>query len=57
MVGGGDTTVLGLNEEAAAQLAGPHRTHVVSGATHLFEEPGALEEVAGAAVDWFTGTL
>jgi len=57
VVGGDDTTVLGLNEEAAAQLAGPHRTHVVSGATHLFAEPGALEEVAGAAVDWFTGTF
>lgn len=57
VVGGDDTTVLGLNEEAAAQLPGPHRTHVVSGATHLFEEPGALEEVAGAAVDWFTRTL
>lgn len=57
VVGGADTTVLGLNEEAAAQMSGPHRTHVVPGATHLFEEPGALEEVAGAAVDWFTGLL
>ncbi|GHD15698.1 dienelactone hydrolase family protein [Nocardiopsis kunsanensis] len=57
VVGGDDATVLGLNEEAAAQLAGPRRTHVVPGATHLFAEPGALEEVANAAVDWFTGLL
>lgn len=53
IVGGADATVLRLNEEAARRLRAPHRLHVVPGATHLFEEPGALEEVAAAARDWF----
>ncbi|MEV5321045.1 dienelactone hydrolase family protein [Streptomyces sp. NPDC052687] len=53
IVGGADELVLGLNEEAAERLSAPHRIHVVPGATHLFPEPGALEEVAGAAGDWF----
>lgn len=57
VVGGADAAVLGLNEEAAARLGGEHRVHVVPGATHLFEEPGTLEQVAAAAVDWFTTTL
>lgn len=53
IVGGADSTVLGLNESAADQLGGPHRVHVVAGASHLFEERGALEEVADTAADWF----
>jgi pimeloyl-ACP methyl ester carboxylesterase len=53
IVGGADREVLRLNEEAAERLPGPHRIHVVPGATHLFEEPGALEDVAGAAREWF----
>ncbi|MER6349825.1 dienelactone hydrolase family protein [Streptomyces sp. NPDC001595] len=53
IVGGADDTVLGLNREAAEELSVPHRIHVVPGATHLFPEPGALEEVAAAAGDWF----
>ncbi|MFI9345551.1 dienelactone hydrolase family protein [Streptomyces sp. NPDC052773] len=57
IVGGADELVLGLNEEAAARLAAPHRIHVVPGATHLFPEPGALEEVATAAGDWFRERL
>ncbi|WP_443080506.1 dienelactone hydrolase family protein [Streptomyces sp. PTD5-9] len=53
IVGGADQEVLRLNEEAAERLSAPHRVHVVPGATHLFEEPGALEEVAEAASRWF----
>jgi putative phosphoribosyl transferase len=53
IVGGEDEPVLSLNRAAAARLAGPHRLVVVPGATHLFEEPGALEQVAKLARDWF----
>ncbi|MET9417437.1 dienelactone hydrolase family protein [Streptomyces klenkii] len=53
IVGGADHEVLRLNHEAAARLQAPHEVHVVPGATHLFEEPGALEEVAEAAGRWF----
>lgn len=53
VVGGDDTEVLRMNRGAAAQLGVPHRVHVVPGATHLFEEPGALEEVAQFAGQWF----
>ncbi|GAA1416316.1 dienelactone hydrolase family protein [Streptomyces thermospinosisporus] len=53
IVGGNDQTVLGLNREAAARLRATHEIHVVPGATHLFPEPGALEEVARAAAGWF----
>ncbi|QGZ47550.1 hydrolase [Streptomyces sp. QHH-9511] len=53
IVGGEDTQVLEMNREAAARLSAPHRLHVVPGATHLFEEPGALEAVAAAAREWF----
>ncbi|MFF9323262.1 dienelactone hydrolase family protein [Streptomyces sp. NPDC014776] len=52
LVGGRDTEVLRLNEAAARDLGGPHTLHVVPGATHLFEEPGALEEVADTARRW-----
>jgi putative phosphoribosyl transferase len=53
LVGGADTEVLALNRAAAARLGGPQRLEVVPGASHLFEEPGALEAVADAAADWF----
>jgi putative phosphoribosyl transferase len=53
VVGGDDTVVLRLNEEAAAQLRCEHRIAVVRGATHLFEEPGKLETAADLARDWF----
>lgn len=53
IVGGADTTVLKLNEQAAAGLAGPSRVSVVPDATHLFEEPGTLAEAALLARDWF----
>jgi alpha-beta hydrolase superfamily lysophospholipase len=52
-VGGNDTQVLGLNREALAQLETEKELKVVSGAGHLFEEPGALDEVAEMARDWF----
>ncbi|MFF8973436.1 dienelactone hydrolase family protein [Streptomyces sp. NPDC014995] len=52
IVGGRDPEVLRLNQEAARRLRVPHSLHVVPGATHLFEEPGALEQVAEAAKVW-----
>jgi putative phosphoribosyl transferase len=53
IVGGADEGVLELNREAYAEVRCEKELEVVSGATHLFEEPGALEQVAGLAVDWF----
>lgn len=53
IVGGADTEVLELNRAAAGMLSAKHRLEVVPGATHLFEEPGTLEEVARLAADWF----
>lgn len=57
IVGGDDTRVLELNRQAQARLRCENRLDVVTGATHLFEEPGALDEVAELARDWFTGHL
>lgn len=57
IVGGQDTEVLGLNRKAYARLAGEKRLSVVPGATHLFEEPGALEEAADLAAVWFAEHL
>jgi dienelactone hydrolase len=58
IVGGNDVPVLRLNERALDELAAaPKRLAVVPGATHLFEEPGALGEVARLAADWFTRYL
>jgi putative phosphoribosyl transferase len=57
IVGGQDTQVLALNRRAAKELAAPHRLDVIPGATHLFEEPGALEEVAALAAGWFAEHL
>jgi putative phosphoribosyl transferase len=53
IVGGADRQVLELNREAAARMRCEHRLEVIPGATHLFEEPGALEQVAELAADWF----
>ncbi len=53
IVGGEDAVVVTLNERAAERLAGPKSVRVVPGATHLFEEPGALEAVAVLATHWF----
>lgn len=57
IVGGLDTQVLQLNRQALAQLACEKELLVVAGATHLFEEPGALETVARHATDWFSTHL
>ena len=48
-----NTAVVGMNEEAFAQMRCPKQLHLLPGATHLFEEPGALEQVAALAADWF----
>jgi pimeloyl-ACP methyl ester carboxylesterase len=53
IVGGRDELVLTLNQQALDRLSGERRLHVVPGATHLFEEPGALREVARLATGWF----
>ena len=53
IVGGNDDVVLELNRAALARLRAPARLEVIPGATHLFEEPGALDEVARHAVAWF----
>jgi putative phosphoribosyl transferase len=53
IVGGADLEVLALNRAARAQLRCPSDLVVVPGATHLFEEPGAMEHVTQAATDWF----
>lgn len=57
IVGGADEAVLDLNRGALARLPGEARLEVVPGATHLFEEPGALEAVARLAGDWFAAHL
>ncbi|HEY3186410.1 MAG TPA: phosphoribosyltransferase family protein, partial [Solirubrobacteraceae bacterium] len=57
IVGGADETVLRLNEEAFARLHAEKRLDVIPGAGHLFEEPGAMEEVAARARDWLVDHL
>ncbi|MGE5566599.1 MAG: dienelactone hydrolase family protein [Parcubacteria group bacterium] len=57
IVGGDDEPVLGWNREALAELGGEGRLEVIPGATHLFEEPGALERVTALARAWFLQTL
>jgi len=57
IVGGLDRVVIELNREALARLRCEAALEIVPGATHLFEEPGALEQVARLAVAWFTRHL
>jgi len=57
IVGGADAAVLELNREARRRLCCESKITVIPGASHLFEEPGALEAVARLAVDWFTQYL
>ena len=57
IVGGSDIGVLELNEDAYAELNCTKHLHIVPGATHLFEEPGTLDEVVEAAGAWFTQHL
>lgn len=53
IVGGYDAVVIELNEQALAQLKCTKRLEIIPGATHLFEEPGTLDEVARLAKHWF----
>ncbi|HEX4590405.1 MAG TPA: dienelactone hydrolase family protein [Gemmataceae bacterium] len=58
IVGGNDEPVIGLNRQALDRLGSREKgLHIVPGATHLFEEPGTLEEVARLAADWFARHL
>jgi dienelactone hydrolase len=58
IVGGADLPVIGLNRQALDRLGAKEKgLHIVPGATHLFEEPGTLEEVARLAADWFARHL
>jgi len=54
IVGGNDPVVLELNRQALARMKCVTALHFIPGASHLFEEGGALEEVAGLARAWFT---
>lgn len=57
IVGGLDGPVIRMNEDAYAQLTCVKELKIISGATHLFEEPGKLEEVARLAASWFVTHL
>ncbi len=53
IVGGEDTAVIAMNQAAYVQMRCPKELRLIPGATHLFEEPGALEKVAEMAAGWF----
>jgi dienelactone hydrolase len=57
IVGDRDHPVVELNVAAAQQIGGPHEVRLVEGATHLFGEPGALQQVADLAAQWFSRHL
>ncbi len=57
IVGGRDEAVIQMNETALGQLRCEKKLEIVAGATHLFEEPGTLEQVAGLAGNWFKSYL
>ena len=57
IVGGRDEVVIDLNQKALKQMADDVRLEIVPGASHLFEEPGTLEQVARLARDWFVRHL
>lgn len=57
IVGGADDVVIGLNRQAYAELRCEKQLEIVPGATHLFEEPGALEAMATLAANWFARYL
>lgn len=57
IVGGADPVVLQLNREAMRRMRAPTELTIVAGATHLFGEPGALDEVARLACEWFVRSL
>jgi putative phosphoribosyl transferase len=53
IVGGADDAVIEMNREAMARMQGEVKLELVPGATHLFQEPGTLEQVAKLASEWF----
>jgi len=53
IVGGNDTPVIAMNQEAYDRMTCVRRLEIIPGASHLFEEPGTLEQVARMARDWF----
>jgi pimeloyl-ACP methyl ester carboxylesterase len=57
IVGEMDPSVIALNEQAQTRMKAASRMHIVPGATHLFEEKGALEEVARLATEWFVQNM
>ncbi|MBO0696648.1 MAG: hypothetical protein J2P56_11195, partial [Verrucomicrobia bacterium] len=57
IVGGNDDIVIELNEQARDRMRCEVKLEIVPGATHLFEEPGALEKVARLASEWFVKHL
>jgi pimeloyl-ACP methyl ester carboxylesterase len=57
IVGGNDYPVVALNKNALNELKCEKKLEIIPGATHLFEESGALEQVAGFATNWFEGYL
>jgi len=57
IVGGADEPVIELNEEARRRMSAVVHLEIIPGATHLFEEPGAMEQVSHLAVDWFARHL
>ena len=57
IVGGADVAVMGMNREAQAKMTAETELATIAGASHLFEEPGALDEVARLATGWFSRFL
>jgi pimeloyl-ACP methyl ester carboxylesterase len=57
IVGGRDLPVMAMNRDAFSEMRNEKKLQVIPGATHLFEEPGALEEVARLATNWFANYL
>jgi putative phosphoribosyl transferase len=57
LVGGWDTEVIELNRQAMNRMTNLNKLEIIPGATHLFEEPGKLDEVAKLSVDWFLSYL
>jgi dipeptidyl aminopeptidase/acylaminoacyl peptidase len=57
IVGGNDDPVINLNRDALRRMTVEKELAIVPGATHLFEEPGALEEVSRLAAGWFSRYL
>ena len=57
VVGGRDLPVMAINRDGIGELRSEKKLVVIPGATHLFEEPGALEEVAKLATNWFANYL